>query len=284
MAEQSWLVKRSLIALVCGFFLLAGAHAQDAPGSYDAPPQGPATAPVDPALKATDAKMRALLDQMVKAYGGDKWLNLPGFMVTGRTSAFYKSRPTGATADFASYHAYPDKDRTEYGKKHDVVDILIGNDGWELTYKGKKAIPQKDVDDAIRRRQHSIEIAIRQWLKDPQTLLIDGGQTTVERHLVDRVTLLSASNDNITLELDAQTHLPVRRTYKWRDPLYKDENMDADEYDNYHLVDGIQTAFTMTRFHNDDMINQRFLYNVTYGGAVPDKLFNPDVALEKIKK
>ena len=281
MAGRFWLVKRSVFFLMFCLLMAAAAPAQS---SVDAAPQGPANAPVDPAQKASDARVHALLDQMVKAYGGDKWLSLPGFMVTGRTSAFYKGKPTGATADFASYHAYPDKDRTEFGKKHDVVDILVGNEGWEVTYKGKKPIPEKEVEDAIRRRQHSVEIAIRQWLKDPQTLLIDGGQTTVERHLVDRVTLLSSTNDNITLELDAQTHLPVRRTFEWRDPLYKDKNLDADEYDNYHEVNGIQTAFTITRFHNDDMTNQRFLYNVVYGGAVPDKLFDPDVAVARIKK
>ncbi len=252
--------------------------------SVDAPPQGPASVPVDPAQKASDAKMRALLASMVKAYGGDKWLNLPGFMVTGRTAGFYKGKPTGGTSDFANYHAFPDKDRTEFGKKHDVVDILVGNEGWEVTYKGKKPIPEKEVEDAIRRRNHSVEIAIRQWLKEPDILLIDGGQATVERHLVDRVTLLTANNDNITLELDAQTHLPVRRTYEWRDPLYKDKNVDADEYDNYHLVDGIQTAFTVTRFHNDDMSNQRFLYNAVYAGAVPAEMFDPDVAASKIEK
>jgi hypothetical protein len=282
MAEQSWLVRHGLVVLVFGTLLLAAtAHAQD---PVDAPPQGAANPPVDAAQRASDVKMRALLDSMVKALGGDKWLNLPGFMVTGRTSGFYKGKPTGATSDFANYHAYPDKDRSEFGKKHDVVDILVGNEGWEITYKGKVPIPQKDLDDAIRRRNHSIEIAIRQWLKDPGTLLIDGGQRTVERHLIDRVTLLSSTNDNITLDLDAQTHLPVRRTFEWRDPLYKDKNVDSDEYDNYHDINGIQTAFTVTRFHNDDMSNQRFLYSATYAGAVPAEMFDPDAAVKKITK
>jgi hypothetical protein len=286
MAEQFWLVKTTrmrqlFFVLVLSTLTAAVAHAQD---PIDTPPQGAANAPMDPVQKATDAKVRGLLDSMVKALGGDKWLNLPGFMITGRTSSFYKGKPTGGTADFALYHAYPDKDRTEYGKKHDVVDILVGNEGWEITYKGKIQIPQKDVEDAVRRRNHSIEIAIRQWLKDPDTLLIDGGQRTVERHLVDRVTLLSSTNDNITLELDAQTHLPVRRTYEWRDPLYKDKNVDADEYDNYHEVNGIQTPFTVTRFHNDDMSNQRFLYNAVYAGPIPATMFDPDAAVAKIVK
>jgi hypothetical protein len=88
----------------------------------------------------------------------------------------------------------------------------------------------------------------------------------------------------MTIELDAQTHLPVRRTFEWRDPLYKDENVDADEYELYHDIDGIETPFSVTRFHNDDMTNQRFLYGVTYGGPVPAALFDPNVALQKIDK
>ena len=280
MAAPFWLAKRFLFALLLSGALFT-AHAQD---SVDAPPQGPANAPPDKAQQASDAKVHALLDAMVQALGGDKWLNLPGFQTSGRTAAFYKGKPTGATSEYVAYHAYPDKDRTELGKKHDVVEIISGNEGWEVTYKGKSPIPQKDVEDAIRRRNHSIEIAVRQWMKDPGTLLQNGGQTTVERHLVDRVTLISTSNDNITLDLDAQTHLPIRRSFTWRDPLYKDENVDADEYELYHNIDGIQTPFSVTRIHNDDMVSQRFLYNAVYAGAVPPAMFDPDVALQKVDK
>ena len=41
--------------------------------------------------------------------------------------------------------------------------------------------------------------------------------------------------------MDAQTHLPLRRTFQWRDPVYKDKNLDAEEYDDYHTFDGIPT-------------------------------------------
>ena len=34
--------------------------------------------------------------------------------------------------------------------------------------------------------------------------------------------------------MDVQTHLPLRRSFQWRDPLYKDKNTDAEEYDDYH--------------------------------------------------
>ena len=41
--------------------------------------------------------------------------------------------------------------------------------------------------------------------------------------------------------MDAQTHLPLRRSFEWRDPVYKDKNTDAEEYDDYHTVDGFPT-------------------------------------------
>jgi hypothetical protein len=32
------------------------------------------------------------------------------------------------------------------------------------------------------------------------------------------------------------------------------------------------------------MTNQRFLYNVTYGGAIPSDMFDVDAAVRKLKK
>jgi len=40
----------------------------------------------------------------------------------------------------------------------------------------------------------------------------------------------------------------------------------GEEYDDYHKFNGISTPFSTARYHNGDMTNQRFLYNVVYGG------------------
>ena len=66
------------------------------------------------------------------------------------------------------------------------------------------------------------------------------------------MTLISADNEAVTILMDVQTHLPLRRTFQWRDPVYKDKNLDAEEYDDYHTIDGFPTPFTITRFKNDD--------------------------------
>jgi hypothetical protein len=229
-------------------------------------------------------KARTTLNAMVSALGGERWLALTTTLQQGRTSSFYQGKPTGAIADYSELRQFPDQSRIEIGKKHNVVEMFLGNQGWEITYRGKRAIPDDQVQDYLRRRDHSVEAAARIWMKDSKTILIYGGQNMVERHLADQVTLINSENDSIVIQMDSQTHLPLRRTWQWRDPLYKDKNTDAEEYDDYHVVEGIPTPFAITRFHNSDMTNQRFLYHASYNVPVPPDSFDPDKTAAKIKK
>jgi hypothetical protein len=238
----------------------------------------------DPEAAANQKKARATLDAMVAALGGQRWLTLTSSMEQGRTSGFYQGKPTGMTAEFYEIQKFPDQSRIELGKKRDVVEIILPDQAWEVTYKGKKELPKDQIQELIRRRDHAIRTAMAVWLNDPKTVLIYGGQNLVERHLADQTTLINAENDSITIQTDAETHLPLRRSYQWRDPLYKDKNTDAEEYDDYHTVDGLPTAFTLTRYHNDDMTNQRFLSRAAYNVPLTPDMFDPDQSASKIKK
>lgn len=227
---------------------------------------------------------RAELDLMVKALGGDAWLHMQNREYQGRTAAFYHGKPSGTTAEYWEFHAWPDHDRIEFTKHRDVVQIYTGREGWEVIFSGKKELPKDQVEDYLRRRDHSIETVVKEWLKDPQTILLFEGQKLVESHMADQVTLISSKNEAVTIQLDSQTHLPLRRSFQWRDPIYKDKNEDAEEYDNYRDVQGFQTPFNITRFKNGEMVNQRFLFKANYNQALPADEFVPDAAASKIVK
>jgi hypothetical protein len=109
---------------------------------------------------------------------------------------------------YFEFHQWPDHDRIEYTKHRDVVQFYVGRTGEEVTYKGKAPLPQDQVDDYLRRRDHSIETVVKTWLNDPETILIYEGQRLAERHLADQVTLISPDNDSVTIQTDTQTHLP----------------------------------------------------------------------------
>ena len=233
---------------------------------------------------ANQQKARTLLSAMVEAMGGQRWLSLQNSYFQGRASGFYQGKPTGAIEDYFQWRTPDGQERVEYGKKHDDVVIYTGGQCWEATYQGKKTLPKDICDDYERRRAHSIDVAIRVWLKDPNTILIYEGQTLSERHLTDQVTLISPSNESITIQMDAETHLPRSRTFPYRDAVYHDKNEEREEYDDYHTFDGIPTAFSITRFKNGDMTSQRFLYKAAYNVPLPPDAFNIDAVAAKVKK
>jgi len=242
------------------------------------------TQTTDDASVKNAKQARAALDAMVQALGGQAWLNMKNSMRQGHVAAFFHGKPNEGTTEYWEYHAWPDQDRIEYTKHRDVVQFYLGRQGWEVTYRGKKALPQDQVDDYLRRRDHSIETVVKSWLNDPKTILVYEGQRLAERHLADQVTLISAQNEAVTIQMDTQTHLPLRRTFEWRDPEYKDKNLDAEEYDDYHIFDGIPTPFTITRFKNDDMIRQYFLVHVSYNQQLAPDFWDVGAAEHRIKK
>jgi hypothetical protein len=258
---------KNLSTLLLLVFAASAAHAQAA--------QSP---------NANARQAKAKLQATIEALGGQRWLALQNTYTYGRTTGFYQGKPTGAIEDYYEWRTPSGQVRIEAGKKHDDIEIFTGNDCWEATYRGKKALPKEICDDFLRRRAHSIDVALRVWMNDPRTILIDDGQTLSERHLTDQVTLINPENDSITIQMDAETHLPRSRTFQWRDPVYHDMNTEREEYDNYHPIDGFPTPFSVTRFHNGDETNQRYVYKGGYNVPLPPDAFNIDAAAAKVKK
>jgi hypothetical protein len=238
----------------------------------------------DDASAQNAQKARKALDAMVQAMGGQAWLDMKNEMQQGHVAAFYHGQPDLGTTDVWQFHQWPDRDRAEVTKHRDVVELYLGRQGWEVTYRGKKPMQKDLLEDYLRRRDHSIETAVKVWMKDPNTILVYEGQAMAERHMAEQVTLISPQNESITIQMDEQTHLPLKRTFQWRDPLYKDKNTDTEEYDDYHTIEGLPTAFSITRLRNDEMVRQYYVTKVEYNRDLLTDFWNVDTAAQHIKK
>ena len=234
---------------------------------------------------------RRLLDQMVEALGGGTWTTRSTERLEGRSATFYKGLPNPYEAQFEEYlRLAPFGERivivSKQGvfiptTKRDVAEIWTTENGYEVSYHGRKELPRVDVDDFERRRRHSLDTVILDWLKRPGTLVTFEGATMDDRHLVDRVSLLTTDNDAVTLGLDQETHLPRSRSFQWHDAIYKDLDTDLERYDDWQREGGIMTPLTITRYHNGDMASQRFLTKVQYGLPLAPDLLDPEHTLPK---
>ena len=265
-----------ILVLVCA----AAAHAWERP--QDAAPQAPANAApaaTTPAISVDQEngrKAKALVDQAIQALGGDAYLTIRDRELTGRTFGFHHGRSSGNGVEFWSFSEFPDKERVEITKQRDIAELYIGTKGWEITYKGPRPIEPKDLDDYMRRRRFSLETILRTWVTDPTVAMLYEGNANAAQHPALQVTLINSKNEAVTLDFDIDTHLPVKKSFEWRDPVDRQKNLEEEIYENYRLVQGVMTPYNVTGYFNGDMSRERFIFSATYNTGLDQAMFDPN--------
>jgi hypothetical protein len=266
------MIARVLMKLLVTILLLGlGAPAQAVPSSQPSAATSTQAAPQD----ANARKAKALIDQMIQALGGQAWLNVTDLREQGRTWSIYHDQPTG-TAQFWLFWKYPDKERVELTKKRDWIIINNGDQGFEITFRGTAPEDRKALEDYNRRRRYSLVWALRRWLNEPGVALFYEGQVVAAQKQAEQVTIMNAQNEAVTIDADYESHLPIKKSFVWRDAeRYRNEEVEI--YDNYKMIQGVATPLSITRFHNGDMVNQRFITDASYNQNLPDSLFQANV-------
>jgi hypothetical protein len=243
---------------------------------------GTPQAPSDSAAKSSSIPLdqqnarqaRDLLDQAIKALGGEAYLNIHDMQEQGRTYSFYHGRPSGNGVFFWRFLEYPDKERIEVTPQRDIAYIYTADKGYEVTYKGPRAIEKKDLDDYLRHRKFSLETILRAWVNDPKVALFFDGAALAGSLAAQRVTLINQQDQAVSLYFDIDTHLPIKKSYSWRDPVDKERNVEEETYDGYRLVEGVMTPFGFTRYFNGDMQTERFVTSAGYNKGLDPAMFD----------
>ena len=221
-------------------------------------------------------KARALLDQAIQALGGQAYLNIHDMQEQGRVYSFYHGRPTSNGVFFWRFLEFPDNERIELTPQRDIAYIYTGDKGYEVTYKGPKAVEKKDLDDYLRRRKFSLETILRSWVNDPTVALFFDGNALAGSLAAQRVTLINSKNESVSVYFDIDTHLPIKKSYSWRDPADKERNVEEETYDGYRITQGVMTPFGFTRYFNGDMQTERFITSASYSQDLDRAMFDPN--------
>jgi hypothetical protein len=227
-----------------------------------------------PVAQENAAKAKVLLDQAMQALGGQAYLNLQDMSQQGRTYSFHRGEATSAGVQFWRFVKFPDRERVELTKQRDVAYVYNGDKGYEITFKGTAGLDSKTLTEFLRRREHSLEWVLRRWINEPGVALFYEGSAVAADKPAEQVTILNAKNDSVTLYLDSTTHLPIKKMFTWRDPTDNLRNTEEEIFDAYRPTQGIMTPYSITRFYNGEMSNQRFLNTVTYNNGLNDSMFD----------
>ncbi len=224
-----------ILVLVCSGCCYAWEQSQNAAAQAlqaapQASPEATKTAPAISPDQENARRAKSVIDQGIQALGGQAYLTIRDREQQGRGYSFHNGRPNGEGAVFWSFTEFPDKERVEITKERDIAELYVGNKAWEITYKGAHPIQQKDLDDYLRRRHFSLDTVLRTWVNDAGVVLLYEGMAVAAQHPATQITLINAQNESVTLYFDNDTHLPVKKSFSWRDPVDRQKNLEEEIY------------------------------------------------------
>jgi hypothetical protein len=244
-----------------------------------------ASAPASSAIPTNQEnarKARAIVDKAIQALGGQAYLTWRTQSSQGRSYTFHNGEANSRGVLFWRFREFPDKDRFELTKKRDWIEIFNGDKGYEITFRGIRNLDDKDeLQPYLRRRHYALDVVLRTWLNQPGLAFFYEGQTVAAQKETDQVTILNARNEGVTLNFDINSHLPVKRTFSWRDPTDEQRNTEGEIYDNYRPIQGIMTPFVVTRTYNGQMSAQTFLNAASYNEDFKPDFFDPQAAAKR---
>lgn len=231
---------------------------------------------IDKEAQDNARQARAIVDQAIQALGGPDYLHVRDRETQGRGYRLHHGQPSGGGALFWSFSEFPDKERVEITKQRDIAELYVGNRGWEITYKGAHPIEEKDLTDYLRLKRFGIETVLRTWVNDPGVVFLYEGNAIAAQHSAVKVELINAKNESVALFFDVDTHLPVKKTFEWRDPVDKQKNLEEEIYENYRQVSGVMIPYNVTRYFNGDMAAERFLSGAAINQGLDESMFDPN--------
>ena len=262
------------------FLLTALVLGQSAPAPP--PSQSSTSIPVD---QENAHKARAVIDQGIQALGGSAYLNWKTQTQEGRAYSFHRGEANSLGTQFWRFRQFPDQERVELTPKRDVIEIFDGDKGYEVTWRGVRSMEQKEeLAPYVRRHRYSLDLVLRTWLNQPGVALFYEGQKVAAQKITDQVTIMNAQNEAVTVNFDMETHLPVEKSFSWRDPTDKQRNVEQEIFDNYRSAEGIMTAYDVTRMFNGEMAAQSFLTAANYNVPLDPGLFDPHARPDKNKR
>ncbi|MHB8541351.1 MAG: hypothetical protein ACYDCD_10475 [Candidatus Acidiferrales bacterium] len=224
------------------------------------------------------AKAKALLQQMIQTLGGSAYLNVKDSTCRGMLGSFGHSGALTGYDTFWDYVKFPDKDRTEFSKKRNQIQITNGKQGWVLDRGGVSAEPAKELADNERELKLDLDYILRYRLNEPGMIFRYDGPDIVDLKEADWVELDDPQGHQIRIAIAKLTHLPIRKEVAMRDPVTHMRTEEVDYYSNFHAVDGVTMYFQQTHIRNGLKVFQVF-YDANgckFNTGLPDSLFTKE--------
>jgi hypothetical protein len=230
--------------------------------------------------EASEAKGRQILKQAVEAMGGPAFLNEKTSECDGKFAQFGHNGALSGYIEFKVYWSYPDKNRTDFAKKGNIIDLYAGDEGWTLDRGGVSEEPAPAVADFQEGVKRNIYNLLRTRLKEERVQIRFGGSSVVDLKQVEWVEITDSEQRFFRLAVDHSNHLLVRSIVSIRDENSGEKIDETTVYSNYQEKDGVQVPMQVTKERDGRRVYQAFYEGCRVNPELPPDFFTK-AALEK---
>lgn len=177
------------------------------------------------------------------------------------------------------------REREVLGKKQDYSFLFLADQGWDITFRGARPIPDESWDRYARSTENDILYLLRARQGEPgMDFDFVGSQVYISRH-VEIVDITDATSRTIRVYFDHNSRLPMRQIFSWLDPETRQKNEEIAVFDKYRDIgQGIMWPFSIERERNGYKTYQFFANKVEANKGPPPKVFDLPSGAKMLKK
>jgi len=232
------------------------------------------------AAETAQQRGKRVVDEALRAVGGDTFLAMEDRVETGRAYSFYREQLEGLsiakiyTRYLAPVPGQPSvRERQNFGKDEYAGVLFNEQGGWEVTFRGAQPLETKRVDNWRDGTLRNIFYILRQRLKEPGMDFYSRGSDLYENLPVEIVDITDANGLTVTVYFSQSTKLPVRQTLKRRNPDYKDFDTEETLFAKYRNVGGVMWPMSIRRQRNGEKLYEMYSDSVQINKNLKDDLF-----------
>jgi hypothetical protein len=245
------------------------------------------------AQEPREQRGRRVVDECVKALGGEAFLTLQDRTETGRIYSFDMGTGKLGGGIFATlYTQYlqpsPGKlairIRQVFGQRQDEGGTLILPDkAWDISFHGARPMDDESFSTYKDTTMRGIFYILRERMKDPGISFYWQSSDIFEHVPVDIVDVLLDSNVLATVYFDRGTHLPLRQTFRRKNKEFDDFDIELSAYAKYREFNGITLPLETRRERNGRKIYEMFVETETLNKGLSDNTFTLPANLKVLK-
>jgi hypothetical protein len=235
---------------------------------------------------------KRVVDEALKALGGDAYLKMQDRVESGRAYSFYRREITGlSVAKIYTRYLAPapgeiaQRERQAFGKDEAAYYLFTEKGAWEITFRGARPMTDERYASYKDSLLRNVLYILRQRLEEPGLTFYSQGTDFWENRPVEIVDITDAANLTVTVYFDQLNKYPVRQVFKRRNPEYKDFDTEETILANYRDIGGgVRWPTSIVRKRNGDKTFEMYADSVTVNQGLNDSLFTLPADIKMLPK